>query len=49
MTMNGKVAARRCHVAPSNPPSRKSKIWRKAVPDRYIASASPAASSEPTA
>ena len=45
----GSCAASRSHDDPSNAPSRYAKIWRRAAPDRYIAIASPAASSEPTA
>ena len=47
--MSGAAPARRIHDEPSNPPSRNEKIWWSALPERYIAIASPAASSDPTA
>ena len=47
--ISGAATASRSHEVPSKPPSRYEKIWRSPVPERYIAIASPAASSEPTA
>ena len=46
---SGTAPASWVHDAVSKPPSRYEKIWRRAAPDRYIAIARPAASSDPTA
>ncbi len=49
MAISGTTPASRSHEEDSNPPSRNPMIVRRAAPDRYIAIASPAARSDPTA